>query len=274
MTTLAPAPPAARFGDLVAAEWIKMRSLRSTWWTLALTTLFILGSAVTAALADRQNLAGTTPESRNYQGFLCFDAFPPAGYVTLMLVAGSIGAVTVAAEYGSGLIRTTTVAVPARRSVLLAKAVLLSAVWGVLGAVVSPAAFLLSQAILSGSDAGVPITHPGVLRAMAACALVAPVCALTGLGLGALIRHGAAAVLGTCFGLLVLPMLFPVSKQWSADVNQLMVVSAWRRLVQTWGQLPGDSIHIATVTESWAVFALWPLVTLALALLVIRRRDV
>ncbi|MFJ9522253.1 ABC transporter permease subunit [Kitasatospora sp. NPDC101801] len=274
MSMLAPAPSVARFGDLVAAEWIKMRSLRSTWWTLALTTLFILGSAVTAALADRQNLAGTAPESRSYQGFLCFDAFPPAGYLTLMLVAGSIGAVTVVAEYGSGLIRTTTVAVPARRSVLLAKAVLLGAVWAGLGAVVSLAAFLLSQAILSGSDAGVPITYPGVLRAMAACALVAPVCALTGLGLGALVRHGAAAVLGTCFCLLVLPMLFAPSKQWSADVNHLMVVSAWRRLVQTWGQLPDDPIRVAGVPESWAVFVLWPLVALGAALLVIRRRDV
>ncbi|BFV60421.1 hypothetical protein KCMC57_up55250 [Kitasatospora sp. CMC57] len=271
MTTLATAAPPVRFGDLVAAEWIKMRSLRSTAWTLSLSTLFVLGSAAAASLADRQHLAGTALESPD---FLCFDAFPPAGYVTLMLVAGSIGAITMVSEYGSGLIRTTTVAVPARREVVLAKAATVATVWAVVGVVVSLASLLLSQAILSGSDAGVPITHPGVGRALLAAVLVAPVCALIGLGLGVLVRHSAAAVLATCFSLLILPMLFAPTNQWSADVNQLMVVSAWRRLVQTWGQLPGDPIQGATVTESWAVLLVWPLVTLALALLVIRRRDV
>ncbi len=273
MTTIAPTLPPVRFGDLVAAEWIKMRSLRSTPWTLALITLFVIGSAVAAALGDYQNLANSLPESREFEGFRCFDAFPPAGYVSLMLVSGSIGAITMAGEYGSGLIRTTSVAVPARRSVVLAKAVLLATVWAVVGVAVSLTSFLLSQAILSGRGAGVPITHPGVGRALLASVLAAPVCALIGLGLGVLIRHSAAAVLATCFSLLILPMLFAPTNQWSADVNQTMMVSAWRRLVQTWGQLD-DPIRIAGVPDSWAVFALWPLVVLALALLVIRRRDV
>ncbi|MFJ4315209.1 hypothetical protein ACIP46_07975 [Streptomyces lavendulae] len=138
-------------------------------------------------------------------------------------------------EYGSGLIRTTMVAVPARHAVVPAKAVVLAAVWTAVGTVISPAAFLVSQAVLGGRHAGVPLTRPGVARALVASALLAPACALVGMGLGALIRHTPGSVAATLFTLVMLPPLFSTSRQWSADVNHVMVVSAWKRLVQNWG---------------------------------------
>ncbi|MEV7237022.1 ABC transporter permease [Streptomyces sp. NPDC051020] len=274
-TSAAPvAEPPARFRDLLASEWIKMRSLRSTPWTIALTTLFVIGSAAAAALAHYNNLAGAGPSTRQPPDFLPFDAYPPAGYWTLMLVAGSMGAITVVSEYSSGLIRTTTVAVPARSSVVLAKAVVTTALWTAVGTVISTDSFLVSQAILSGRHAGVTITHPGVLRALAASALLAPVCALIGLGLGVLVRHSAATMVTSTFTLLMLPQLFSDTKPWSAHVNHAMVVSAWRRLVQNWGPSPDSHMFTATVPGSWIVYALWPLVAVVLAVLVVRRRDV
>ncbi|MFD9537362.1 hypothetical protein [Streptomyces sp. NPDC060010] len=71
-----------------------------------------------------------------------------------MLVAGSVGALTVVSEYSSGLIATTTVAVPARGAVTAAKAVVTAALWTALGTVVSTGSFLVSQAILSEERAG------------------------------------------------------------------------------------------------------------------------
>lgn len=65
------AGPPARFSDLLASEWIKMRSLRSTPWTIALTVLFVIGSAAVATLAD--NAARSGPVD-----FLPYDAHPPA----------------------------------------------------------------------------------------------------------------------------------------------------------------------------------------------------
>ncbi|MET8748897.1 ABC transporter permease [Streptomyces sp. NPDC004667] len=269
------AAPPARFRDLLVAEWIKMRSLRSTWWTIALTALFVVGCAAVAALADHDDIAAAGPGARQSRGFLPFDAFPPGAYMTLMLVAGSVGAVTIVSEYGSGLIRTTTVAVPARHSVVLAKAVVVAAVWTAVGTVISLAAFLVSQAVLDGRQGGVSLTHPGVARAMVASSLLAPVCALVGLGLGALIRHTPGSVAAALFTLVMLPPLFSTSRQWSADVNHVMVVSAWKRLVQNWGDLPDiHHVHDATVPGSWAVYAVWPLVAVALAVAVVRRRDV
>ncbi|MFF4222199.1 ABC transporter permease [Streptomyces abikoensis] len=274
MTTLAPVPrttsvagPPARFRDLLAAEWIKTRSLRSTPRTLALTVLFVIGSTAVATMTDDATVSGPAD-------FRHYDAYPPAGYWTLMLIASSMGALTVVSEYGSGLIRVTTVAVPARGAVVLAKAAVTAALWTAVGTIASLGSFLVSQAVLAGRHAAVPITHPGVFRAVAATALLAPVCALVGLGLGVLLRHAAATMVTGVFVLLMLPTMFPESDRWSADVKHALVSAAWRRLIETWEPGPASLAYTATVSGSWIVYALWPLLTVALAVLVVRRRDV
>ncbi|MFE4959270.1 ABC transporter permease [Streptomyces sp. NPDC056653] len=261
------AEPPARFRDLIASEWIKMRSLRSTPWALAFITLFVIGSGAVATLADKA--AGSEPGS-----FPAYDAFPSTGYMTLMLVAGSMGALTVVSEYSSGLIRTTTVAVPARGAVVLAKAVVTAVLWTAVGTAASIGSFLVSQAILDGHDASVPITHSDVFRPLVASALLAPVCALVGLGLGVLLRHAAGTMLTSVFTLLMLPTMFSESNRWSADVKHTMVSAAWTRLVQTWEPDPGSLGYTATLPGSWIVYGLWPLVAVALAVVVVRHRDV
>ncbi|MEV6399743.1 ABC transporter permease [Streptomyces sp. NPDC051907] len=267
-STAPAAEPPVRFADLLAAEWIKVRSLRSTPWTIALTALFVVGSSAATTLAY------AVPNSGPRHNFLPFHVYPPAGYWLLMVVAASAGALALVSEYGSGLIRTTTVAVPARGSVVLAKAVVAAALWAAVGAVVATGSFYVSQAILAGKDAGVSITHPGVPRAMAASALVAPVCALIGLGLAALIRHSAATMVTAVFTLVMLPLFFSESKRWSAAVNHATPGSAWKRLVQDWAPDPENLAYTATVPGSWAVYVVWPLVAVALAVVVVRRRDV
>lgn len=265
--TATPAEPPARFGDLLASEWIKTRSLRSTPWVLAFITLFVIGTGAAATLADKG--AGSQPGS-----FLAYDAFPVAGYMTLMLVAGSMGALAVVSEYSSGLIRTTTVAVPARGAVVLAKAVVTAVLWTAVGTVASIGSFLVSQALLGGHDAGVSINHPDVLRPLVASALLAPVCALVGLGLGVLLRHAAGTMLTTVFTLLMLGTMFSEGNRWSADIRHAMVSASWTRLVQTWEPDPGSLGYSATLPGSWAVYALWPLIAVTVAVVVVRRRDV
>ncbi|MFD9482873.1 ABC transporter permease [Streptomyces sp. NPDC059991] len=276
MTTRAPVSPAtpvagppARFRDLLASEWIKTRSLRSTPWTIVLTVLFVIGSAAVATLSDNAAGSGSGPAD-----FLPFDAYPPAGSWTLILVAASMGALTVVSEYSSGLIRTTTVAVPARGQLVLAKAAVTAVLWTAVGTAASTGSFLVSQAILNGHHADVPITHPGVFRALLASALLAPVCALVGLGLGVLLRHAAATTVTSVFTLLMLPTMFSEGNRWSADIKHTLVSAAWKRLAQNWEPDPGSLGYTATVPGSWMVYALWPLITVALAVLVVRRRNV
>lgn len=272
-TSTAVGEPPARFPDLVAAEWIKVRSLRSTPWVIVLVTLVVTGVAAARALADYNNFPSYDALTQRDHPFSLGDAFPAEAYLTLMLAAVAVGAIATVSEYGSGLIRTTTVAVPARGAVVLAKAVVQAVLWTVVGALVALCSFLVSQAILGGRDAAIPISDPDALRAFAASALLGPVCALVGLGLGVLIRHSATTVVAGSFVLLLLPVFFSSRKPLSAAFANAMVRTAWQRLAQIYGT-PAEAYNGATVAGSWTVYALWPLVALALALVVVRRRDV
>lgn len=177
--------PRARFHDLVAAEWIKLRSLRSTWIAYGATALAVIAfNAGTAydtynhwperSAADRADFVRA--------GIPLQEAFTANAVMVMMLALGAIGAVAILGEYSTGTIRTTFAAVPARRSVMAAKTVVVTAVSTVFGAIVAAASFGLTQAILDGRDAGLSIGYPGALRVVAASALLAPVCAL--------MRHG------------------------------------------------------------------------------------
>lgn len=263
--------PRARFADLLAAEWIKFWSLRSTAGGLALIALLVVGSAVQQAMYDRDNWARWSPEERA-AFYPLRDAFVHNSYLVVMLATGAIGAVALVSEYGSGLIRTTFAAVPARRSLLAAKAGVLAGVMSAVGALIAVAAFLASQAILADRHAGLSIHHPGVSRAITGCALVLPVCALVGMGIAALLRHPASTIVTTAGVLLLLPLFFSPEHRWSRELRNAMPLVAYDRLMDInphpWGLYPPG------LAEAWTVFAAWPLIALLVALVVVHRRDV
>lgn len=284
MTTHPPAPravlapvrtqPRARFRDLIAAEWIKIRSQRSTFWILTVTALVVVAAAVNAARSDSSNFPAYSPSVQRIHGFSLSDAFPAVGYLILLVVAAGTGALAIVGEYSNGLIRITTIAVPARGPVVLAKAVVVAALWTAAGAVISTASFVISQAILSGRQAGDSITSPGALPALLAATLLGPVCAVTGLGLGVLIRHSVATIVSLVIILALLPQLFPARQATLAVINHLMVLSAWQRLTWAYGPPAAIGSRYATAAGSWAVYAAWPALALALALIMVQRRDV
>ncbi|MCP2167271.1 ABC transporter permease subunit [Goodfellowiella coeruleoviolacea] len=267
-----PTTPPARFRDLLAAEWIKLWSLRSTRWLLGVGALALIGFAAYSSVNTYLDWPTYTPrEQAAYHPVS--EVLTGATAALLVIGAGSVGALTVVGEYATGLIRTTLTAVPARHRVVAAKVAVVAAVMLTLGAVVTAASFGASQAILSGRQIGVSLTDPGVLRVLAADALLAPVAALVGMGLGALLRHTAAAVVAVCGVLVVVPsFLKPTVHQWANDLYATLPLYVWRNcLSQTH---PRDSPALPTVTGSWVVFALWPLVAALLTLIVVTRRDV
>lgn len=265
--------PRARLRDLLAAEWIKLWALRSTYGSLALIMVSVVGFSANGALADHNNWPGYGAERRALFNPLR-DAFPEQAYLFVMLAAGSIGALTIVGEYTSGLIRTTFAAVPDRRAVLAAKIVVVTAVMSVVGVIAAATSFGVSQAILSGRDADYGIGDPYALRALAASALLVPVCAIVGMGLGALIRHTAPTIVTTVVVLLLLPTLLTEDRYWKAVVQHAMPLPAWERLVDIQVDRFGLSPYPATVTGSWLVYLAWPLVAAAVAMIVVPRRDV
>lgn len=266
----------ARFRDLLAAEWIKLWSLRSTRWTLPLVFLFVVGVSGNASLADHRNWP-TYPEGRR-EMFRLYgpvrDAFPEAGYLLLILASATLGALTVVGEYQSGLIRATFAAVPARRAVVAAKAAVLAGVMLVLGTVTAATSFWVSQAILADRDAGWSIGEPGVLRAVVASAVLVPVCALVGMGLGALTRHAAGAVATATSVLVLAPMVVDSDEhRWIAELYNALPLTAWLRLIEVHPDVLNPDPFPATVAGSWLVLAGWSLAATLTAVTVVHRRD-
>lgn len=272
----APAVHRARFTDLVAAEWIKLWSLRSTAWILGVGALVVIGINVNSARSNAALLTqipATSPDG-SFQVDPMRTSFVDPAYQILMVVAGSVGAIAVFGEYTSGLIRTTFTAVPDRRAVVFAKITVVTAVMLALGAVVAGASFWLTQALLSDSI-GLSIGAPGALRAVVASALLAPLCALVGMALGALVRHAAGSVVATLLTLLLLPALFGgETYRWVKEIGNAMPLTAWHALVENPSMHYSAGTYPETIAEAWTVLAAWPLVAAVATVVMVRRRDV
>lgn len=258
--------------SLVAAEWIKLRSLRSTWWVLGLGTLAVIGINVNSTLDayhDWPRMAAT-PGWIDPHGY----AFTHSAAGILMLAAGCVGAVMIVGEYGSGLIRTTFAAVPARVAVVAAKAAVLVAVFAVVGTVVALSSFLAAQQILDGRGVEMSLLHLRSLRAATGTALLPVVSALIGLGVGALIRHTAAAVAVTGGVLLILPTFFSpnVDNELPARIAALMPTEAWSRLIHSVTVYNPEHFP-PTVSGSWLVYLGWSVAGAAATVVMVRRRE-
>lgn len=264
--------PPVRWRDLVAAEWIKLWSLRSTRWVLGLGVLILLGLALQSSLDTYEQWPEYGPIQRSHYDPMT-EAMSGAGVALLMIGAGTVGVLSIVGEYASGLIRATLTAVPARHRVVLTKAVLLAGVMSGVGAFVSLGTFLLSQAVLSGRGIGLSVGDPGVPGVLAANAVLAPVSALVGLGAGALLRHAAMSVVTTCGLLVVLPGFFkPTVYRWANELFGYFPYYAWRGTLSQLHPRTGDALP--TAAEAWTGFGLWPVLAVMLAVLVVHRRDV
>ncbi|QEU95368.1 ABC transporter permease [Streptomyces kanamyceticus] len=267
----------ARFTDLLAAEWIKLWSLRSTFWVLGGGALAVIGINANSAWSNARRLADLPPPPADADEAFLFDplgtAFVAPAWQLLMIVAATVGALSVFGEYTSGLIRTTFTAVPDRRAVIAAKTAVVAAVLCALGAAVAGVSFGVTQALLR-DEGGLSLGDPGALRAVVASALLAPVCALVGMALGALVRHAAGSVVAVVGTLLLLPALFRgETYRWVKEIGNAMPYTAWERLVTNPARPGPPEKYPLSVAEAWPVLAAWPLVAVVVTVVVVRRRD-
>jgi hypothetical protein len=199
------------FAQVLASEWTKLRSVRSTWWCVTATVVVGLGLCAVVSAAEAASWRNA--------GFVDRALFDPTsisltGVDFGQLTVGVLGVLVVSAEYGSGAIRASLAAVPRRPLLLAAKASVFAALALVVSEVVTFGSFFLGQALLSGSAPTASLSQPGVLRAVAGGGLYVAVLGLFALGMAAIIRHTAGAITTFVALLLVLPLVvsaFPAS---------------------------------------------------------------
>jgi ABC-2 type transport system permease protein len=261
------APPAGyrRAGAALAAEWIKLRSLRS----MLLTPL--LGAVASIAVAD-------SAVSHNATGYAHLDAVRKAQFDPLsitfnfavigVLLFGVLGALVATNEYGSGLIRTTLAATPQRGLVLAAKAVLAALAAFTLAVTITFTTFLTGQAILSGAHAPhLSLGDHHVLLHLLGNVYYMTAAGLIGLFTGVLVRSAAVAIISMFGLLLVLPLL----------ADRITPDAVTRHTVPYLPSNLGDEMlhHHTGLSPGVAVagLAAWVLVLAAVAAFSLRGRD-
>ena len=187
----------------VRAEWTKLRSVRSTVWTLLAAVGLAVGFGALVGVSQMSNWDNLKPNER-----LLFDPtfFSLSGLWLAQLAVGVLGVLIVTSEYATGQIRATLRATPQRVTVLAAKAAAFTGVILTIGTVAAFSAFWTGQAIFASKGLDVSIFEPGVLRAVFGGALYLAAVGLLGIGLGVILRRTAGAV-AALVGLLVLAAL-------------------------------------------------------------------
>jgi ABC-2 type transport system permease protein len=255
---------AARALDVLAFEWVKLRSVRSNYVTLLIAAIATLGSTVLVARAI--SAASAPPPA----GPLTALSASFLGYAEYAVIPVSVLAVLqFTSEYATGLISITFCAVPRRWAALTSKAAVTGASALIAGEVLAFACFWLTQALLSGRHRGVSLAQPGVPGAVAAAGFVLCACALTAVGLGAIIRHTPGAITATLaaiYGVAALCLVLP--SQWKDDLGRFTIAFAATQVVALHSQ-PGLLSKAASVL----VLVAWPAAALLAAGLVTARRD-
>ncbi|MFL6124391.1 ABC transporter permease [Actinophytocola sp.] len=216
--------------NTLRSEWTKFRSLRSTWLTTAVTAVLALSVGALAASGQARGYARLSAAER-----AAWD--PTAASLTAITVAqlaiGVLGVLVITAEYATGSIQPSLLAVPRRGRLLAAKAGVFTLAAVLLGQLIGFTSFFLGQAIFAGQ--GVPhatLGPPEVVRAVIGGGLYLAALGLLGLGLGTALRSTAGAI-GTLVAitLLVRAVAQALPDGWRDWVNTYWPTAAGEQIV-------------------------------------------
>ena len=286
-----PAPLPARrtgFAGLLLAEWTKIRSVRSTPWTLIIFVVVSLGLTGLLTWLTLQSLNNGRNGARD-SGILTdpVNFILGTGLGLGQLAICVLGALVITGEYSSGTIRASLLAIPHRYPMMLAKALVFAALVFVLGEIVAFCSFFIGALLvngqtytLTGQVAGhavtahrtlsVSLSQPGVLQAVFGSGLYLTVLGLFALALGGLIRHTAGAIT-TVIGLVL--VIFPLAgllpNSWGAHVHAYLPTVAGQLITQ---DKPAAD-QLLSAWQGFGVFCAWTALLLAAAIFLLQRRD-
>lgn len=264
--------PSARPAGLSGAlrsEWTKLRTVRSTGFSLLAMAVISLGLMSLIAWATMNRWPRLDPRERLDLAQHPLEIILARPVFVSQLVVAVLGVMVISAEYTTGMIRSTLQAQPRRLTVLVAKIVVFAALMLVVGELLSFAAFLIGKPIIA-ARVPVELGDPGITRAVIGAGLYLAVLGLFALGFGAILRHTAGAitaVLGIVLILSNLTALLPDS--WGHHINAWMPTNAGLLILQP-QQAPDD---LLSPWQGLAVFAGWTALLLIIAGVMFRRRD-
>ena len=281
MTTTSPVAPArgpagpaagrhAGFANLLWAEWTKIRSVRSTVWTLVIFVVVCIGFTALIAWLTESHWYGPKAAPRDVRALA-----DPVGFILGtgiglgQLTICVLGVLVMTTEYSSGVIKASLLAVPKRIPMLIAKATVFTAILVVLAEIVVFGSFFVGSALLH-SKVAVSLSDSGVTRAVVGAGLYLTVLGLFAMAIGGLIRHTAGAIATVIGVVLVLPILAGLLPgSWGAHIDAYLPEQAGSLVYGAHRELG----QLLSPWEGFGVFCLWTAVLLVLAGYLLKRRD-
>ncbi len=259
----------AHFGRLLLAEWTKLRSVRSTFWSLITLVLVLPFFSWLIPYLVAHNWSQEDPGSRAQIIQDPVSAILGVGLGLGQLGIAVLGVLVMASEYSTGMIRSTLLASPRRVRMLAAKSVVFTLLALVIGEIVSFAAFFLGRQALKSAFT-ISLSQGTNLRQVVGAGLYLGLLALFAMVIGALIRHPAGAITGVVVLLLLI-----------GNIIQLIPGTVGKYLYTYEPTNAGIAIvsnHVSdkfvlTAWEGFGVFGAWTAALWIFAAWILVRRD-
>jgi ABC-2 type transport system permease protein len=271
-TDVAPDHDRLSFARVMRSEFIKITSLRSTVGLLLAIVVLGMGTSIILGLTIKD--AGLP--SASSAGFM-LDQVTIGTVLFGQLIAGVLGVLVISAEYSSGTIQTTLIAVPSRLAVLFAKAIVLFLSAAAAAAVALFGSWAVTYPMLAAYGLEIGLTEPGVLLALVGGAVYVGFAAVLGLGIGTLLRAVAAGIATVISVILLLPIILSVipASDVVRSIHLLSMSKAGDALTN-----PADGSAFIDLTDGYVspaagflVAAVWALVFLLIGAVRLRKKD-
>nr|WP_082535131.1 ABC transporter permease [Nonomuraea pusilla] len=244
--------------DVIRSEWTKMRSVRSTMWTLLVTALLMIGFGALLSFATKANAEG--------QPIAALDAARAglSGVTLASLSIAALGVLVISGEYRTGGIRMSLLAVPRRLRLLAGKIIVFTVAALVVCTATAGASVLVGFAVMrpAGGDGG------AVARTIVGAGLYLTACGLFGLAFGALVRHTPGALLSVIGMILVLPQLVRMLPgEWARSAHHYVTTNAGLQVIT-----PAEANPLGP-WAGYAVYLAWIAAAMLAAAVLMNRRD-
>ncbi|MDM4764081.1 hypothetical protein QT381_13785 [Galbitalea sp. SE-J8] len=272
--------PRLTFDHLLRSEWIKLWSVRSTWWCLIITLAIMAGLGLLIGGAS-------SPGTDETGAVRPVSADVLLGYSTLgtsfaQLVLGVLGCLVITGEYGTGMIRTTMLAAPRRTGAVLAKGVLFTLVTLVLAVIAVSLSALAVVSLTSARGFDIVLDDAQLWRGLAGDAVYLALVAAFATGVGLIIRVSAGAIATVLGILLVLPIVANLfasltRSEWLGNAALFLPSNAGSELYgyeHDDGAQVGESVFALTWWQGGLVLLGWVALVWVIGIALVKRRDV
>lgn len=256
------------FHRILLSEWTKLRSVRSTKWSLVAAFLLTIAFPVIFSFVTRSHWGSMSPSDRASRHPLDIAL---AGVNVAQLAIAVLGVLLISAEYSTGSIRSTFTAVPRRLPVLWAKVLDYAVVTFVLMVPAVLVSFFASQAIVHTiPQLKMSFTEAGVARSVLGGALYVVLVGIFALAIGAIVRNTAGGIATFAAIFFVLPpLMFTLPTSWNNAISQYLPSEAGRQVFAL-----HHAAHTLTPLTGGLVLVAYCAAALAIAAVLLVRKDV